>query len=151
VTKRLIVGITLLGCLALCIDLQAQAGGDVEQQIKQLQQEATDAQMKSDVSWAEQHLAERFLAGHSWGEWQTKAEFIKDLQNKTNKWKSGNISDVHVATFGSNMAVAHYKFTYDADIKGTHRARAVICSDTWVNESGNWKSAATHCSLVQGK
>jgi hypothetical protein len=87
VTKRLIVGITLLGCLALCIDLQAQAGGDVEQQIKHLQQEATDAQMKSDVSWAEQHLAEGFLAGHSWGEWQTKAEFIKDLQNKTKKWK----------------------------------------------------------------
>jgi len=40
--------------------------------------------------------------------------------------------------------------TQNAEIKGTHRARAVICSNTWVNESGNWKSAATHCSLVQG-
>jgi hypothetical protein len=75
----------------------------------------------------------------------------QDLENKTNKWKSGNISDLHVATFGSNAAVAHYKFTYDAEINGTHRARSVICSDTWVNDSGGWKSAATHCSLVQGK
>jgi hypothetical protein len=83
--KGLVVGITLLGCLALCIDLQAQAGGDTEQQIKQLQQEVIDAQMKNGVSWAEQHLAEGFMAGHSWGEWQTKADFIKDLQNKSNK------------------------------------------------------------------
>ena len=82
---------------------------------------------------------------------QTKEEFIKDLQNKTSKWKSGNISDVHVATFGLNTAVAHYKFTYDAEINGTHRARSVICSDTWVSDSGTWKSAATHCSLVKGQ
>jgi Tfp pilus assembly protein PilV len=149
--KTLVLGITLLGCLALSSNLHAQSGSDVEQQIKQLQQEAIDAQMKNDVSWAQQHLADGFFAGHSWGVWQTKADFIKDLQNKSNKWKSGNISDLHVATFGSSTAIAHYKFTYDADINGTHRARSVICSDTWVNDSGTWKSAGTHCSLVQGK
>ncbi len=149
--KTYLVGITLLGCLALSINLQAQAGGDVESQIKQLQEEATKAQMNNDVSWAQQHLADGFVAGHSWGQWQNKDEFIKDLQNKSNKWKSGDISDVRVATFGANTAVANYKFTYDADISGKHRARTVICSDTWVNDSGTWKSAATHCSLVQGK
>ena len=107
--------------------------------------------MNNDASWAQQHLADGFIAGHSWGQWQTKDEFIKGLQDKSAKWKSGDISDVHVATFGSNTAVAHYKFTYDAEIGGAHRARTVICSDTWVNDSGTWKSAATHCSLVQGK
>lgn len=142
--------VTVLGCLALSTNVYAQAG-DVAQQIKQLQEDATKAQMNNDAEWAQQHLAEGFMAGHSWGQWQNKEEFVKDLQNKTSKWKSGNISDVHVATFGSNTAVAHYKFTYDAEINGTHRARSVICSDTWVNDSGNWKSAATHCSLVQGK
>jgi Domain of unknown function (DUF4440) len=149
--RNVLVATTVLGCLALSVNVRAQAGGDVTQQIKQLQQEATDAQMKNDVSWAEQHLADGFVAGHRWGQWQDKAEFIKDLQNKTNKWKSGNISEVQVATFGPSTAVAHYKFTYDADISGKHRARTVICSDTWVNDSGTWKSASTHCSLVQGK
>jgi hypothetical protein len=150
-TKTYLIGITLLGCLAMSINLHAQASGDVESQIKQLQEEATKAQMNNDVSWAQQHLADGFIAGHSWGQWQDKNEFIKGLQDKKNKWKSGDISDVHVATFGANTAVAHYKFTYDADISGKHRARTVICSDTWVNDSGTWKSAATHCSLVQGK
>ncbi len=142
---------TVLSCLALSATLRAQSGGDVAQQIKTLQKESRDAQMKNDVSWAQQHLAEGFMAGNSWGEWENKEGFIKDLQNKTSKWKSGDISDVQVATFGAGTAVSHYTFTYDAEIKGTHRARTVICSDTWVNDSGTWKTAATHCSMVKGK
>jgi hypothetical protein len=146
-----IAGVSLLCCLTLSIFVHAQAGGDVAQQIKQLQQDSRNAQMKNDVSWAQQHLADGFMAGNSWGDWETRDDFIKDLQNKTNKWKSGDISDVHVATFGSNLAVSHYTFTYDAELKGTHRARTVICTDTWVNDSGTWKTASTHCSLVKGK
>jgi len=134
----------------ILFNLHAQGASDVASQIKQLQQESRDAQMKNDVSWAQQHLAEGFMAGNSWGEWETKDGFIKDLQNKTIKWKSGNISDLKVATFGSNTAVSHYTFTYDADFKGTHRARTVICSDTWLNDSGTWKTASTHCTLVKG-
>ena len=150
-TKML--AITALGlscCLSLSPNLHAQAVSDIASQIKQLQQESRDAQMKNDVSWAQQHLADGFMAGNSWGEWETKDGFIKDLQNKTIKWKSGNISDLKVATFGPSTAVSHYTFTYDADFKGTHRARTVICSDTWVEDSGTWKTASTQCTLVKG-
>ena len=58
--------------------------------------------------------------------------------------------DVKVATFGDNTAIAHYKFTYDATFNGTHRARTVICSDTWISQSGEWKLASNHCSHVEG-
>jgi ABC-type microcin C transport system permease subunit YejB len=88
--RSVLVVTTVLGCLTLSINLHAQ-GGDVAQQIKQLQQDSRNAQMKNDVSWAQQHLADGFMAGNSWGDWETKDDFIKDLQNKTNKWKSGNI------------------------------------------------------------
>ncbi len=97
----------MLGCLTLCLNLNAQAGGDVGDQIKQLQQESRDAQMKNDAAWAQKHLADGFVAGNSWGDWETKDNFIKDLENKTNKWKSGNLSDVKVAIFGPNTAVSH--------------------------------------------
>ena len=145
----LVVGILL--CFSLSIYLQAQAGGDTAEQIKQLQQQSREAQMKNDAAWAKQHLADGFVAGNSWGDWQTKEDFIKDLENKTSKWKSGNISDIKVATFGPNVAVSHYTFTYEAELQGKHRARTVICSDTWINDSGTWKSATTHCSLVKGQ
>src|SRR5207302_8647136 len=104
-----IAELTMLCCLTLSTNLHAQ--GDVAQQIKQLQQDSRNAQMKNDASWAQQHLADGFVAGNSWGDWETKDDFIKDLQNKTNKRKSGAISDVQVATFGSNAAVSHYTFT----------------------------------------
>jgi Domain of unknown function (DUF4440) len=151
-TRRTVIAVLIvLGCLTISINLHAQAGGDVAQQITELQQQSRNAQMKNDASWAQEHLADGFMGGNSWGDWDTKDSFIKDLQNKTNKWTSGNISDLKVATFGPNTAVSHYTFTYDAVLKGTHRARTVICSDTWVNDSGTWKTASTHCSLVKGK
>ena len=148
---RIVVAVLALFCsLALSINVRSQDSG-IAEQIKQLQQEKVNAQMKNDVSWVQEHLADGFIAGHSWGKWETKADWIKDFQSKANKWTSGNISDVHVATFGSTTAVTHYKFTYDATFNGTHRARPVICSDTWVNDSGTWKLAATHCSVSEGK
>ena len=150
-TRTVISTITLLCCFAVCPNLNAQAGGDVGAHIKQLQEQSRDAQMKNDASWAQQHLAEGFVAGNSWGDWQTREDYIKDLQNKTSKWKSGKISDVKVATFGPNTAVSHYTFTYDAELQGKHRARTVICSDTGLNDSGTWKTASTHCSLVKGE
>jgi len=151
VTKALaLAAMALSCCLSLPISLHGQGSSDVGSQIKQLQQESRDAQMKNDVSWAQQHLADGFIAGNSWGEWETRDGFIKDLQDKTIKWKSGNISDLKVVTLGPDTAVSHYTFTYDADFKGTHRARTVICSDTWVNDSGTWKTASTHCTLVKG-
>jgi hypothetical protein len=81
-TTRILIAISLLCCVALCINLDAQAGGDVADQIKKLQQESRDAQMKDDASWAQQHLADGFVAGNSWGDWETKEAFIKDLQNR---------------------------------------------------------------------
>ena len=131
------------------INLQAQADSDVAAKVKVLQQEQLKAQMSSDTSWMQQHLADGFVEGTSWGEWMTKAQYIKQLQNT--KWNSGKIGAVQIATFGPNAAVSHYEFTYDATFNGTHRARSVICSDMWVNESGTWKSASSHCSVAQAK
>jgi hypothetical protein len=98
-----------------------------------------------------EHLADGYVQGDSWGAWQTKAEILKDMQSNAIKWKSSEISDVHVTAYGPNVAVSRYTDTYDAELNGTHRARSVLCSDTWFNDSGTWKTAASHCSLVKGK
>jgi hypothetical protein len=142
--------ITLLSCLTLTMNLQAQTDADLVQKIKQLQEESRVAQMKNDLSWARQHLADGYIAGESWGAWQTKEDVLKDMQKNSVKWKTNEMSDVKVSTFGPNVAVSHYTFTYDAELNGTHRARTVLCSDTWINDSGAWKTAASHCSLVKG-
>jgi hypothetical protein len=141
--------ITALCGLLVAITLIAQSGGDTSK-VQQLEQEMRQAQKNNDASWYQQHLADGYVEGHSWGEWATKDEALKQMQNKAIKFTQGEISDITVSTFGSDVAVAHYKFTYDATFNGTHRARTVICSDTWIDQSGAWKLASNHCSHVEG-
>ena len=109
-TRMVVVVLALFASLALSISVRSQDAG-IDAQIKRLQQEKVNAQMKNDVSWVQEHLADGFIAGHSWGKWETKADWIKNFQSKANKWTSAKISDVHVATFGSTTAVTHYTFT----------------------------------------
>ena len=137
-------------CLVVAITVVAQGGGDTSAKIQQLEKDMHHAQMTGDIAWYQQHVADGYVEGHSWGEWATKADAIKQMQNKSIKFTKGGISDVKVATFGDNTAIAHYKFTYDATFNGTHRARSVICSDTWISQSGEWKLASNHCSHVEG-
>jgi hypothetical protein len=137
-------------CLAMAITVIAQGGGDTTANIQQLETDMHHAQMNGDAAWYQQHLADGYIEGHSWGDWATGAQAIKQTQDKAIKFTKGEISDVKVATFGNNTAIARYKFVYDATFTGTHRARTVICSDTWINQSGDWKLASDHCSHVEG-
>jgi hypothetical protein len=137
-------------CLAMAVAVVAQAGGDTFAKIEQLEKDMRHAQMNSDATWYQQHLGDGYVEGHSWGEWATRDEAIKQMQDKAIQFTKGEISDVKVATFGNETAIARYKFTYDATFSGTHRARSVICSDTWMKQSGSWKLVSDHCSHVEG-
>ena len=68
-TTRIAIAISLLCLLALCFNLNAQAGSDVADQIKQMQQESRDAQMKNDASWraTRQKLRNRGRGGREGG------------------------------------------------------------------------------------
>ena len=149
--RKITVTLVAMCSLAMAITLVAQAGSDPSSEVQQLEKEMRDAQKNNDVTWYQQHLADGYVEGHSWGDWATKSEAIKQAQDKSITFTKGEISDVKVASFGPDTAIAHYKFTYDATFNGTHRARTVICSDTWLNRSGGWKLASSHCSHVEGK
>ena len=148
--RKIMIVMVAVCCLAAAVTLMAQAG-DTASKLEQLEKDMRKAQMNYDVNWYQKYMADGYVEGHSWGEWATKAEAIKEAQAKTIKFTNGGISDVKVTTFGPNTAVARYTFTYDATFNGAHRARSVICSDTWMNQSGEWKIISNHCSHVEGK
>jgi hypothetical protein len=149
--RKMTVRLMGMCCLAAGITLMAQEGGDASSKVQQLEKEMHQAQMNSDASWYEQHLADGYVEGYSWGEWADRAGAIKQMQDKSLKFNKADVTEMKVATFGPDTAIAHYKFTYDGTLNGTHRARTVICSDTWISESGAWKIASNHCSHVEGK
>src|SRR5207253_5432374 len=78
-------------CLAVAITVVAQGGGDTSANIQQLEKDMHHAQMNSDVAWYQQHLADGYVEGHSWGDWATKAEAIKQTQDKSIKFTKGEI------------------------------------------------------------
>jgi hypothetical protein len=149
--RKMTARLMAMCCLAAGVTLMAQEGGDASSKVQQLEKEMHQAQMNSDASWYEQHLADGYVEGYSWGDWADRAGAIKQMQDKSLKFNKADVTEMKVATFGPDTAIAHYKFTYDGTLNGTHRARTVICSDTWINESGTWKIASNHCSHVEGK
>ena len=103
-------------------------------------------------SWAKAHNTDDYTMGTSWGAWQANAELQKDAADTANnKTTKRDISDIKVSVYGNHTAIARYKESYDVMIKGQHRARTILTTDTWVNEKGKWKLAASHSSQADQK
>jgi ketosteroid isomerase-like protein len=124
---------------------QTQTGTVAE--ITSLEQQGLKADLANDPAFMKAHYAEDYTSGSSWGVWDTKASMLKDISDpQANKTNSAEMSDLKVRAYG-NTAIATYTDTYDQLYHGEHRARAVMCTDTWVKQ-GTWKLVATHCSQL---
>jgi hypothetical protein len=137
-------------CLMIVPLLNSQQGSDSDAvaAITEMENEGVKADLAHDTSWTKKNLADDYVAGTSFGEWETKASQLKDAENPANKTNSSALSDMKVNVYG-NTAIARYVDTYDDVRNGQHRSRKVICTDTWVNEGGAWKQVADHCSQAK--
>jgi hypothetical protein len=135
-------------CLAQKADTKS-----VETAIAKMEMDSRKADMAGETgSWIKAHNAEDYTMGTSWGAWEDKAELEKDAADTTkNKTNKRDISDIKVTVYGNNTAIARYKESYDMMIKGEHRSRTILTTDTWVNEKGKWKLAASHSSQADQK
>lgn len=127
----------------------ARGASDTVAAITQLEKESVKADLANDSSWVKKNLAQDFVGGDSFGGWATKAETVKDAEDTAkNKTSSASMSDLKVTAY-RGAAIARYKETYDRMYHGEHRARSIICTDTWIDQSGAWKQAASHCSQTK--
>ena len=152
-----ITEVLFASCLAATVGssmLNAQAtGGDAGTvaAINKLEQESVKAYLAGGATakeFTERNVADDFVGGTSFGKWETKAEIIKDSENPANKTKTMTIRDLKVGAYGST-AVARYRLAYDEMYNGEHRARTVLCTDTWGKQGSDWKQLASHCSQAK--
>jgi len=126
---------------------QKSGSGDAVAEVTRLEQEGVKADLANDPSFAKKYYAEDYTGGSSWGTWDTKASILKDMSDpKANKTSKEEMSDLKVRAYG-NTAIANFTETYDSLYHGEHRARTVMCTDTWVKQ-GTWKLVAGHCSQL---
>lgn len=144
-------------CTAAAIALLApqataqKSNSKVESAIAQMEKDRVKAALANDGSWSKNNLADSYTGGTSWGGWQTKSEIISDAADtKNNNTSKMDVSDIKVRVYG-NTAIATMRESYDSMIKGQHRARTILTTDTWVNENGSWKLAASHSSQADQK
>ena len=147
-SAMLLMATAVPACLAQKTDTKS-----VEAAITKLETDSRTADMAGQTgSWMKAHNTENYTMGTSWGAWEDNAELQKDAadtaKNKTNK---RDISDIKVTVYGNSTAIARYKESYDMMIKGEHRTRTILTTDTWVNEKGTWKLAASHSSQADQK
>lgn len=144
----LATSVLFLGALA---PLNAQTRGgnsDAVAAITQLENENVKASLGNPATFLQKNLADDFMGGTSFGKWETKAEMLKDTENPANKTNSMSIRDLKVNTYATT-GVARYTLAYDDMHNGEHRARSVLCTDTWVKQGGAWKQVASHCSQTK--
>src|SRR5260370_992383 len=146
-----LVSLVIVAMLAGLAVTRAQTGAKTDSvaAVTKLENDAVKADLANDKAFYEKVLADNWTGGDSGGIWFTKAEMLKLMDDpEHNKTNSEKISELKVRIYG-NTAVATYKDTYDSLLKGEHRTRTVIGTDTFVKTGGESKQVASHASTVK--
>ncbi len=148
--NSLIAVIVCVICLAaVVLSTNARSwsdGSNASAVVAELEQQAVKADLATDRSFYEAHLADNWTGGSSFGEWESKASLLKDMSDRQNhRIERESISDMTVRVYGST-AVATYKQSYEMFDHGRRHARVVITTDTWVKQNGTWQEVASHSS-----
>jgi Domain of unknown function (DUF4440) len=141
--------IVVLAVLSPVAAAKKAATGDAVAAITQFENDAVKADLAGDSSFFQKGYADNWTGGFSGGTWTTKESMLADMKDTTNnKMNSEEISDLKVRIYGDNTAIATYTSTYDAMIRGEHRAKTVLSTDTFVLQNGSWKEVAGHSSVA---
>jgi hypothetical protein len=118
--------------------------------ITQFENDAVKANLAGDSSFVEKNYADDWTGGFSGGVWTTKQSILADAKDTANnKMNSEQISDLKVRVYDNNTAIATYTDTYDGMVRGEHRAKTVLSTDTFVRQNGVWKQVAGHSSVAK--
>jgi hypothetical protein len=118
--------------------------------ITKFENDAVKANLAGDSSFVEKNYANDWTGGFSGGTWTTKQSILADAKDAANnKMNSEEISDLKVRIYDNNTAVATYTDTYDGMVRGEHRVKVVLSTDTFVRENGKWKEVAGHSSVAK--
>ena len=118
--------------------------------ITQFENDAVKADLAGDASFFQKNYADDWTGGFSGGTWTTKASMLADMKDPANnKMTSEQISDLKVRIYDNNTAIATYTDTYDGIVRGEHRVKTVLSTDTFVRQGGVWKEVAGHSSVAK--
>ena len=121
--------------------------GTIEQQIKDLEKQWADAELKQDAVALDRILADDIVEIESTGQVQTKAEDLADLKSGEFKLESLSFGDMKVRVFG-NVAVVNGPYTMKGTYKGKDISHEGHFTDVFVKRQGRWQCVSTQSTPV---
>ncbi len=122
-------------------------GGNVEEQIKALQAEVVQAQLKGDISALEKFYADDAMIVHGDGTLSTKAQEIANLKSGSQKYESISVHEQKIHTYG-DTAVVNSESSVIATTSGKPYNGKTCSTRVWVKQKGNWKVVAYQVTRV---
>ena len=118
--------------------------------ITQFENDAVKADLAGDSSFFEKGYTDDWTGDFNGVTWTTKRSMLADAKDTANnKMNSEEISDLKVRIYDNNTAIATYTDTYEGMVRGEHRAKTVLSTDTFVRQNGVWKEVAGHSSVAR--
>jgi len=123
---------------SICI---GQANSDVEKMLMNIEQELTNAILKSDASVFERYLADNFIFTDPGGSLGNKTQLIAGLKAGDFKFESSKIDSMKVQVYG-NTAVVNYRTTDKGKIKDFDISGQFRWTDVFVKLNDRWQLVA---------
>jgi hypothetical protein len=115
-------------------------------QILEVEHQWKDAKMKGDTAVLERVFADEFTNTDQNGKTYTKAEWIAALAPGSPTFKTYQIDDAKIVSYGTNTATL--TFNYLATYRGG-KSRHSRDTDTFVNRDGRWQVVASQSTPLR--
>lgn len=148
--RTLFIAVLILAVAQMGVGQKQSATKDqrknVEQSIRQLDNERIQAQIHADAAALNRIYADDFIGVGPSGTVRTKPQVIADFTSGELKFQSITTDEVQIRVYG-NAAVETGLSTMNGQDKGKAVPRDTRFTRVWVKERGRWRLVANHYSL----
>ena len=152
--KRLVIA-TCVAVLAFAAVAPAQAPaqtktGIAEQELLNLMQDWMNAEVKADMAFLDQFIAEDCSITDPVGAVWTKAQFLGGLKSGEGAVISFALDNMRARVYG-DVAVVNGRMTAKQTFRGQDISGQYQCTDTFIKKAGRWQCVAIHLSAIAQK
>src|SRR2546425_2549129 len=124
---------------------------DVEQEIRKLEEQLTQSEMRLDVTALDRIYAEDIMVTAPIGICVDKPAVMTEIREAAEKAVVGRYDkdDLKVRAYG-DTAVTSYRMTAEATFEGIEIKRQLCITNVWMNRNGSWQIVARHTASVPG-
>src|SRR5437667_10136811 len=124
---------------------------NVEKEIRKLEEDLTQSEMRVDVAALDSVYAEDIMVTEPIGICVDKPAVMAEVRQAADKAVVGRYDkdDLKVCAFGGTV-VSSYRMTAQATFEGTEIKRQLCITNVWLKRNGGWQIVARHTASLPG-